>query len=151
MKTLVALTLLLFTGAFASAQKPNVELPEALKAPAALITNTYPKVEAKKSPKAPADSVWIFRGTTTAVGTVEVGFQGAEVVYMIFRRGAGGTGWKLDEIARVHDSYHRQLLKEAYSPVFPHFTKYNHSVSSAIGAGVITRKDFDAKALNSAF
>jgi hypothetical protein len=151
MKIRLALALLLFTCAIAGAQIQNAVLPDNLKAAGAILTPLYPKIELKKSPKAPADAVYLFRAATAAAGTVEVGFEKDEVVYMVFRRGTGGVGWKLEQIAQVHDVYHKNLLKEAYNPVYPSFTKYNHSIASAISGAVITRKNFDPKVLNSAF
>src|SRR6478736_2643781 len=82
-------------------------IPEGLKPAFALLQTNYPKVEAKRAAKAPADTVWMFRSTRMGEGTIEVGFQGNEVVYMIFRRGTGGAGWKLPEIHALHLSYYK--------------------------------------------
>lgn len=150
MKTTLALLAILLSPFDSQAQQPAPNpVPESLKPQFALIQNTYPKVEAKRFPKAPADSVWLFRSATAASGTVEVGFQGSEVVYMVFRRGTGGTGWKPAEIKATHMIYHRELLKETYDRYTDTFSKYNHSVAPQINAAVITRKDFEAKALMS--
>src|SRR5262245_9744125 len=100
--------------AFAQQPAKKLEIPENLKAQFAIIQRNYPKVEMKRSPKPPADSVWQFRAEAAAVGTLDVGFQGNEVVYMIFRRGAGGAGWKQPEIRAMHEGYYRDLLNEKY-------------------------------------
>ena len=133
----------------AFAQAPGTAapaIPDGLKPSFALLQTNYPKVEAKRAPKAPADTVWMFRSVRMGEGTIEVGFQGNEVVYMIFRRGTGGAGWKLPEIHALHVTYHKELLKEEYYPSST-FTRYNHSLAPQINAAVITRKDFDARAL----
>lgn len=123
-------------------------IPEGLKPAFALLQTNYPKVEAKRAAKAPADTVWMFRSTQLGAGTIEVGFQGNDVVYMIFRRGTGGAGWKLPEILALHMAYYKDLLKEEFSPPRD-FSKYNHSLAPQINAAVITRKDFDARSLAS--
>ena len=122
-------------------------IPENLKPSFALLQTNYPKVEAKRAPKAPADTVWMFRSARMGEGTIEVGFQGTEVVYMIFRRGTGGAGWKLPEVHALHLGYYKELLKEEYDRVRDKFSKYDHSLAPQINAAVITRKDFDARAL----
>lgn len=118
-------------------------LPDSLEAQAAVLSATYPKIDGKRFPKAPADSAWVFRSANSAVGTVEVGFEGSDVVYMIFRRGNGGTNWKLNEIRLVHITYHEELLKETYSRFPETFSRYDHSIAAKIGAALITRKGFD--------
>ena len=80
-------------------------------------------------------------------GNLEVGFQGKEVVYMIIRRGAGGGGWKPAEIKAVHMKYHRDLLQEEYDSRTDTFSRYNHTVTPQINGAVISRKDFDTKAI----
>lgn len=142
-------SLLLFTISSPAQQPALPAVPENLKTQFAIINNAYPKVEAKRFPKAPADSVWLFRSGTASSGTVEVGFKGDVVVYMVFRRGTGGTGWKVPEIKAIHMTYHQDLLKETYDPARDLFSKYNHSIAAPINAAVITKKDFDAKALMS--
>ena len=122
-------------------------IPEGLKPSFALLQTNYPKVEAKRAPKAPADTVWMFRSARMGEGTIEVAFQGNEVVYMIFRRGTGGAGWKLPEIHALHLGYYKDLLKEEYDQASNKFSRYNHSLAPQINAAVITRKDFDARAL----
>ncbi len=121
-------------------------VPENLQPQFALIHTSYAKVDAAKRPKAPADSVWLFRSTDNATGTVEVGFQGAEVVYMIFRRGAGGASIKPEEIFRIHLGFHQKLLQETFSPLTG-FSRYKHAVTAQINAAVIARKDFEIKLL----
>jgi hypothetical protein len=130
-----------------SAQSASGGLPDSLEAPLAIVRSTYPKLDGRRFPKAPADSVWIFRAPSSSVGTVEVGFEGAEVVYMIFRRGLNGKSWTLREIKALHIAYHRELLKETYDPFNDYFSRYDHSVASKISAGLITRKDFDPAVL----
>ena len=76
MKPLLSLAIVFFTGVAALAQKPNVELPETVKAAAAPLLANFPKVEAKKSVKAPADSVWIFRARRRRSGRWKWGFRG---------------------------------------------------------------------------
>ena len=131
----------------ASAQAPGAAatapaIPEGLKPSFALLQTNYPKVEAKRAPKAPADTVWMFRSTRMGEGTIEVGFQGNEVVYMVFRRGTGGAGWKMPEMEALHRGYTKELLKEKYFR-----ERYKHSVLPQINAGVITREDFDPRSL----
>jgi hypothetical protein len=145
---LVAATTVLctLTSAFAQlgggAAAPATAAPAQLEPAFAILKRTYPKVDAKKNPKAPADSVWLFRSATAAVGTAEVAFQGTEVVYMIFRRGTGGASFKRPEIAQLHELYSKDLLKEPYVGKL-----YNNGILTQINAAAITRKDFDAKAL----
>lgn len=87
MKTPIAIiTLLILSSIAGVTQQPGASpFPETLKTQFAILNNAYPKVDAKKFPKAPADSVWLFRSLTSASGTVEVAFKGADVVYMVFR------------------------------------------------------------------
>ena len=149
MKTPIAAATLLFLSNIAGmSQKPvPAPIPENLKPQFAIINNAYPNADAKKFPKAPADSVWVFRSFSASAGTVEVAFQGADVVYMIFRRGTGGTGWKPAEIKALHLTYYKDFLKETYDPQRDLFSRYNHAVASQINGAIITRKDFDAKSL----
>jgi hypothetical protein len=107
-----------------------------------LLKASYPKVEAKRNPKAPADSVWLLRAQAAAAGTVEVGFQGADIVYMVFRRGTGGVSFKRQEIDQIHRHYSKELLKEAY-----YKKSYDNTVLAQINAAVIVRNDFDARVL----
>jgi hypothetical protein len=130
----------LFGQAPAAAAAPAI--PDGLKPAFALLQTSYPKVEAKRAAKAPADTVWLFRSTRMGEGTIEAGFQGNEVVYMIFRRGTGGAGWKLPEIRTLHWGYSKELLKEKYEG-----ERYNHSLAPQINAAVVTRKDFDPRSL----
>ena len=110
--------------------------------PLALLARTYPHVTAKRYVRAPADSAWLLYADSTEVGTLEVAFQGDEVVYMIFRRGVGGVSWKQWEINKLHDVYTENLLHEEHPG-----QKYDSSLLPQINAAVITRKDFDPKAL----
>ena len=148
MKTLIIITLLLiFDGAAGLAQEPKANgVPDDLKPPFAILNGAYPKVDAKKLPKAPTDSVWLFRSLSTASGTVEVGFQGADVVYMVFRRGSGGSAWTPQEIKSLHVAYYKTLLKEKRVDDVGG-DRYNHSVAPRINAALITRKDFDVRSL----
>jgi hypothetical protein len=144
MKTCIATATLFIFSSMAGLAEPPAASPEILKPQFAILNTTYPNVDAKKFPKAPADSVWLFRSSTSAAGTLEVAFQGDVVVYMIFRRGTGGSGWKPAEAEALHRLYSKTLLKE---PPRGFGTKYNHAVLTQINAATITRKDFDAKAL----
>jgi hypothetical protein len=131
---------------FAQQPAKKLEIPENLKAQFAIIQRNYPKVEMKRAPKPPADSVWQFRAENAATGTLDVGFQGEEVIYMIFRRGAGGAGWKHQEIRTLHEAYYPDLLKEKYVN-YNGGDRYLHVVAPEINAGIITRKGFDTKTL----
>lgn len=131
------------------AQAPAPKVPAELQPSFDVLKGSYPKVEARRMPKTPADTVWMFRAETYASGTVEVGFQKDEVVYMIFRRGTGGTSWKLPEIHALHVQYHRDLLKEEYDSTRNYFSKYNHSLAPQINGALITLKSFDAKKVQS--
>jgi hypothetical protein len=116
----------------------------ALKQPFAILVRTYPHVEAKRFVRAPADSAWQFRADSSSVGSVEVGFQGDQIVYMIFRRGVGGVSWKQQEIDALHDLYCEDLLHERHCG-----EKYVSALAPPINAATITRKDFDSKSLMS--
>ena len=116
--------------------------PPAAAKPLEILKRTYPHVTAKRYVRAPADSAWLLYADSTEVGTLEVAFQGDEVVYMIFRRGVGGVSWKQWEINKLHDVYAENLLHEERPG-----QKYDSSLLPQINAAVITRKDFDAKAL----
>jgi hypothetical protein len=116
--------------------------PLAAAKPLELLKRTYPHVTAKRYARAPADSAWLLYADSTEVGTLEVAFQGDEVVYMLFRRGVGGVSWKQWEINKLHDAYHENLLHEDRPG-----EKYDSSLLPQINAAAITRKDFDAKAL----
>ena len=145
MKRPIATATLLILSSFASlSQKPvPAPIPELLKPQFAVLNNAYPNVDAKKFPKAPADSIWLFRSFSVASGTVEVAFQGAEVVYMVFRRGTGGSAWKIQEVQALHRTYSKTLLNEVS------VGRYNHSLATQINAAIISRRDFDAKSLAS--
>src|SRR5438045_2034704 len=65
--------------------------PPAAAKPLEILKRTYPHVTAKRYVRAPADSAWLLYADSTEVGTLEVAFQGDEVVNMIFRRGVGGV------------------------------------------------------------
>lgn len=131
-------------------QKPSLSaIPENLKPAFDILQHSYPKNEAKRAPKAPAKQVWLFRSAQLGEGTVEVGFDDKEIVYMVFRRGTGGAGWKKEEIKSVHMGYHKDLLHETYDPNTDTFSRYNHAVTPQINGAVITRKDFDMKSLMS--
>jgi hypothetical protein len=122
------------------AQQPSSPIPENLKPKIAQLTVGYPRVDAQKFlRRPPADTVWLFRSNVVSAGSVEVGFQGDDVVYMLFRRGTGGKGWTLQEIHDLHLTYYKER---------DFFTRYNHSLAPQINAAVITRKDYDAKNLN---
>src|SRR5438045_563312 len=122
--------------------KVIAQVPPGLEKPFAVLKRTYPHVDARRAPLAPADSVWLFRGNTGAVGSAEVAFQGDQVVYMIFRRGVGGVSWKQHEIDALHDLYCESLLRE------PRCGKwYSAFLAPQINAAIITRKDFDPKSL----
>src|SRR4051812_27815132 len=130
--------------AFACCNRLLAQVPSTLQQPFAILTRTYPHVEAKRFVRAPADSAWQFRADSSSVGSVEVGLQGDQVVYMVFRRGVGGVSWKQHEINALHDLYCRDLLHERYCG-----EKYVSALATPINAATITRKDFDAKSLMS--
>ncbi len=120
----------------------SAQIPPHLEKPFAIIMRTYPHVDARRGALPPADSVWLFRGSTGSVGSVKVAFQGDQVVYMVFRRGVGGVSWKQHEIDALHDIYCDSLLHE------PHCGRlYSSFLAPQINAAIMTRKDFDAKAL----
>src|SRR4029077_19474390 len=95
-----------------SCNAPGQQRPAAK--PLALLARTYPHVTAKRYVRPPADSAWLLYADSTEVGTLEVAFQGDEVVYMIFRRGVGGVSWKEWEINKLHDVYTETLLHEEH-------------------------------------
>ena len=143
----VTAALLVALSASTFAQGRAAGPPDDLEGQLAVLRTTYPKTDGSRRPKAPADSAWVFRSPLSSIGTVEVGFEGSEVVYMIFRRGLGGRSWGNQEIHALHVNYHQELLKETYNPITQYFSRYNHSVASRISAAVITRKDFDPSVL----
>jgi hypothetical protein len=106
-------SVLLFTAliTFVCGGRLVAQVPPALQKPFAILIRTYPHVEAKRFVRAPADSAWHFRADSSSIGSVEVGFQGDQVVYMVFRRGVGGVSWKRHEIDALHDLY----CKESYT------------------------------------
>jgi|GEM_PF-4583507 len=116
--------------------------PSALEKSFAILKQTYPHINAKRFVRAPADSAWLLFADSTVVGTLEVAFQGDEVVYMIFRRGVGGVSWKQHEIDALHDVYCKNLLHEQHCGQL-----YTSTLAPQINAAIITRKDFDAKSL----
>jgi hypothetical protein len=138
--------LLLFAAliSFACCNSLLAQAPPTLQQPFAILTRTYPHVEAKRFVRAPADSAWQFRADSSSVGSVEIGFQGDQVVYMVFRRGVGGVSWKREEINALHDLYWKDLLHEKYCG-----ERYVSALAPPINAATITRKDFDAKSLMS--
>jgi hypothetical protein len=135
-----AILFLAILSAAISCNAPGQQPPAAK--PLAVLARTYPHVTAKRYVRPPADSAWLLYADSTEIGTLEVAFQGDEVVYMIFRRGVGGVGWKQWEINKLHDVYAKNLLHEERPG-----QKYDSSLLPQINAAVITRKDFDAKAL----
>jgi TonB family protein len=108
----------------------------------AILTRTYHDRNPKWFVRPPADSAWIFSAFNSSVGTVEVGFQGDNIVYMVFRRGVGGLGWKQRDIDSIHDFYCRELLQERECG-----DTYRSFVVPQINAAVIVRRDFDVKNL----
>lgn len=127
---------------FTACSRVAGQVPDYLEKPFAIIMRTYPHVDARRAPLPPADSVWLFRGNTGGVGSAEVAFQHDHVVYMIFRRGVGGVSWKQREIDALHDIYCDSLLHEPDCGRL-----YSSFLAPQINAAIITRKDFDAKAL----
>jgi hypothetical protein len=122
--------------------KAVAEIPAAFQKQFAILMRTYPHVNAKRFVRSPADSAWIFFADSTEAGSVEVAFQGDEVVYMVFRRGVGGVSWKQHEINGLHDVYCKTLLREPSCGDL-----YTSALAPQINAAMITRKDFDAKSL----
>jgi hypothetical protein len=134
-----------------------------------ILKRSYAKVDAKKYPKSPADSVWLFRAEASSAGTAEVGFQNGSVVYMIFRRGVGAAGWTADEVAALHRRYSKELLNEKYpGETYTHFPasdarthdlnrlRYGDGrvgnkggASTTNNSAFIARKDFDISVLKS--
>jgi hypothetical protein len=127
---------------FAIGCNAPAESSPAVAKPLAILARTYPHVTAKRYVRPPADSAWLLYADSTEVGTLEVALQGDEIVYMIFRRGVGGVSWKQWEINKLHDVYAQNLLREEHPG-----QKYDSSLLPQINAAVITRRDFDAKAL----
>jgi hypothetical protein len=123
--------------------KAVAQVPPVLQKQFSILMRTYPHVNAKRFVRSPADSAWLFFADSGAVGTVEVAFQGDEVVYMVFRRGVGGVSWKKHEIDGLHDVYCKTLLREPRCGEL-----YTSALASQINAAIITRKDFDAKSLS---
>jgi len=163
------LAVVAFSQAPLFAQKPAPAIPDQLKPAFEILKATYPKVDAQKSSKPPADSAWLFRSATGGTGTVEVGFQGANVVYMVFRKGVGGKGWSPDEISAIHRQYTSNLLKEEiFGQLYRRMPeaelvtqdvyrlRYGNrrigekrEVSTQNNAAFIARRDFDTAALTS--
>lgn len=108
----------------------------------AILKRTYRYQNPKWFVRPPADSAWIFSAFNGSVGTVEVGFQGDEIIYMVFRRGVGGLGWKQRDIDSLHSLYCKDLLRERKCGV-----TYRSFVVPQINAAVIVRSDFDMKNL----
>lgn len=123
--------------------KAVAQVPPALQKQCSILTRTYPHVNAQRMVRSPADSAWLFFAGSGPVGTVEVGFQGDEVVYMVFRRGVGGVSWKRHEIDNLHDLYCKTLLRERDCG-----ERYRATLAPQINAAIIARKDFDAKSLS---
>jgi len=144
-------------------------VPPQLEQAFSILKRSYPKVDAKKLPKAPADSVWLFRAQLGATGTVEVGFQNSDVVYMVFRRGVGAAGWTASEVKGLHHGYSTDLLKERYPGEFytrfPITDERSHDLarlrygdgrignkggaSTPNNSAIIARKGFDLSVLKS--
>ena len=133
---------LLLTTLTALAQQPGRvvaggNVPKELAPAFVILTKLYPKVDQKiPKPIAPANTAWTLRATVSSNGTVEIGFQGADVVYMVFRRGVGGASWKTQEISALYAEYFREKLLNPTS-------RYTPSIISQINAASITREDFD--------
>lgn len=151
MKTLITTSILLLLSNLAGfSQQPAANaIPEVLKPQFEVLNKgLYFKTD-KRFPKAPADSGWLFHGAPS-VGTIEVGFQGTDVVYMIFRRGVGGEAWTPKAIYDLHLFYFKDFLKEevTYTPFGrPIFPRYNHALAPQINAAILTRKDFNVKSI----
>lgn len=124
------------------APTPASPFPNDLKATFGVLNGIYPKLDGKKRTRSPADSAWLLRSNNGGIGTLEVGFQGADIVYMIFRRGVGGTPWNRDEIEGMHRLYSNALLKEDWVGKL-----FSHAVGVPNSAAYIYRKDFDVSSL----
>lgn len=123
--------------------QPNLTTaPSRLTEAFAILNRAYPSSNPRWFVRPPADVAWIFSAFNGSVGTVEVGFQQGEVVYMIFRRGVGGLGWKRPDIDALHNLYCKDLLRERKCG-----ETYISMVAPQISAAIIVRKDFDTKAL----
>jgi len=138
MTRIISLTALVAVLASAAVAQP----PPVLEKPFAILTRTSPHFEAKRFIHPPADSAWQFRADSSSVGTLEVGFQADQVVYMVFRRGVGGVSWKQHDIDALHDIYCKELLHEPRCGNF-----YASFLASQINAAIIARRDFDPKPL----
>src|SRR4030095_1957173 len=124
-----AILFLAILSAAISCNAPGQQPPAAK--PLAVLARTYPHVTAKRYVRPPADSALVLYADSTEIGTLEVAFQGDEVVYMIFRRGIGGVSWKQWEINKLHDVYAKNLLHEERPG-----QKYDSSLLPPINAGV---------------
>ncbi len=121
------------------AVKKLADVPENLKPAVAIIAESFPTYEAKKFPKAPADTGYIFRND---LGTVDAGFQDGKVVYLIFKVGVGQPGMNAAKARTLHETYHKRLLHESWPG-----QKYRSAMVAAINAVVIVRNDVDPNAL----
>jgi hypothetical protein len=173
MKFISAVCFIAVLPSSALAQQPAAKAPGEISVPAELegafsiLKRSYPKVDAKKHPQSPADSVWLFRAAAGSAGTVEVGFQNSEVVYMIFRRGIGAAGWMAREVEALHRRYSQELFKEGrFGENYAHFPTVDGSThnlmrlrygdgrignkggaSTPNNSAIIARKDFDISVL----
>jgi hypothetical protein len=146
MKMQVMIAFLMFACAgIGTAQQKSAgsEAPENLKASFQTIQGRFPKLDSKKSPKAPADSAWVFRGAGSE--SVEVGFQGKEILYMILRSGIGSAAWTPQSTRAFYEFYAHSLLHEPKDHSKPR--RYKAECMKATGRGVIVRKDLDAKVI----
>ncbi len=121
------------------AVKKTADVPENLKAPIAIIAEGFPKYEAKKFPKSPADTGYIFRND---LGTVDVGFQDGKIAYMVFKVGVGQPGLNAAKARELHEQYFKRLLDEKWRG-----EKYRAAMVPALNAVVIARKDIDPNVL----
>jgi hypothetical protein len=151
----------------AATASDGTSIPAQLEGAFSILKRSYPKVDARKVPKAPANTVWLFRSTAGSTGTVEVAFQDSAVVYMVFRRGVGAAGWTSSEVTALHRAYSKELLNEKYVGEtytrFPTTDTRTHDLnrlrygdgrignkggaSTPNNTAIIARKDFDISVL----
>jgi hypothetical protein len=153
----------------AGAAPSGTSIPAHLEEAFSILKRSYPKVDAKKFPKSPADTVWLFRAQAGSTGTVEVAFQNSDVVYMVFRRGVGAAGWTAEDVTALHRVFTKELLKEDHMGQhythFPNTDTRTHNLNrlrfgdgrigdkgganSPNNSAIIARKDFDISVLKS--
>ena len=137
--------ILLLTSVTCFAQQPATldpanTVPKEIEPAVAIISTVYSKIDTKKPVvKTPADKAWVFRAPGSPLGSLEVGFQGSEVVYMVFRQGVGGTKWTEPQL-RVMASHYEALKLISRN-------NYIASLAPSINGAIIYRKGFNQAVL----